>query len=257
MEMLGEENHTEKNNKTEKKERRKREKKERLKHQNTNQNTEEEAGVENGSNVFVTADGLKDKEKKKRKKKSLENIDNQEEESESQHKKPKFDIKLTSSSKKSKKEPKLNLTDNLLGKKGKGPKIITVQDNHDNLETNKNSKKRNNKVKEGHIHETKGLTKSLTYLHLWKSNRAAWKFEKSRQNWLVMHAYDKRICKEDFEKLLDYLKSIRGGMREVTIKNARHKVKQLSVGEEVQDTDDNKLIKERAEKILATMADAE
>ena len=70
-----------------------------------------------------------------------------------------------------------------------------------------------------------------------------------------MHAYDDRISKEDFEILLDYLKSIRGGMREVTKKNAKVQVKKLAVDDEVQDTDGNTLIKEKAKKILKALAD--
>jgi len=239
--------------------------KRRLKEPNTETKKEEKNAIIANSatgNVFRTADGTSfvftDKKKKKGKKKiqqteGVENIENgntMEEDKESKPKKAKFDIKLTTSSNKSKQE-----SESLLDKKGPGPKIIIAQENSELVATNDNSKKRKKKTNDDSIHETKGYNKSMEYLHSWKSDRSAWKFEKSRQNWLVMHAYDDRISKEDFEILLDYLKSIRGGMREVTKKNAKAQVKKLAVDDEVQDTDGNTLIKEKAKKILKALAD--
>eukprot|EP00088_Acartia_fossae_P002932 TRINITY_DN11224_c0_g1_i1.p1 TRINITY_DN11224_c0_g1~~TRINITY_DN11224_c0_g1_i1.p1 ORF type:complete len:234 (+),score=61.55 TRINITY_DN11224_c0_g1_i1:43-744(+) len=145
----------------------------------------------------------------------------------SPEKKAKFSIKLNTENKASEKDE--DTSDGIKSKleplnKGKGPKIIVAKEDKKEEDESTMSKRKLKAIKrqqEGRIHETKGMNKALEYLHNWKNARDTWKFEKCRQNWLLSHAYDQNKIKEsDFCVLLEYITSIRGGMREATRSSA-------------------------------------
>jgi len=103
---------------------------------------------------------------------------------------------------------------------GKGPKIIIAQESKDTKPVGTKTKRKKGKKKDAEgaedesVHETKGMNKALAYLKLWKTDKPNWKFEKCRQIWLIHNAYDhKRISEENFPDLLEYMQSIKGGMK--------------------------------------------
>jgi len=124
--------------------------------------------------------------------------------------------------------------------KGKGPKIVIVE-NSDSQEKEKISRRKRKAIAgaEARVHETKGMNKALDYLKTWQNDRASWKFEKCRQIWLLHNAYDiKRMNEENFSVLLEYIDSIKGAMRGVTLDAAK---KKLSTEEEWKVRDDTEL----------------
>lgn len=63
---------------------------------------------------------------------------------------------------------------------------------------------------------------SLNYLVLWKSSRAAWKFQKSRQIWLLKNIYNiERLPIKHFKILKKYIKTMQEGqVKERILKEA-------------------------------------
>jgi hypothetical protein len=63
---------------------------------------------------------------------------------------------------------------------------------------------------------------SLNYLVLWKSSRAAWKFQKSRQIWLLKNIYNiERLPIKHFKILKKYIKTMQDGqVKERILKEA-------------------------------------
>ncbi len=63
---------------------------------------------------------------------------------------------------------------------------------------------------------------SLNYLVLWKSSKAAWKFQKSRQIWLLKNIYNiERLPIKHFKILKKYIKSMQDGqVKERILKEA-------------------------------------
>jgi len=128
---------------------------------------------------------------------------------------------------------------------GKGPKIIIAQDKQaDKKQTNKKEKlnKRKKKLKaEGKltpdskiVHESKGMNKALRYLKMWSEDRGSWKFEKCRQIWLLHNAYDdSKVSDLMFPSLLNYMESIKGGMRDSAVAIATNKIDKSAKWEEM------------------------
>uniref|UniRef100_A0A3Q3VPH3 WKF domain-containing protein n=1 Tax=Mola mola TaxID=94237 RepID=A0A3Q3VPH3_MOLML len=57
----------------------------------------------------------------------------------------------------------------------------------------------------------------------WAENRTEWKFQKTRQTWLLQHIFDfekVNIPDEKFPVLLQYLEGLRGGARNITVQKA-------------------------------------
>ncbi|XP_040573730.1 uncharacterized protein [Lepeophtheirus salmonis] len=72
-----------------------------------------------------------------------------------------------------------------------------------------------------HVHETPTHNKAIKYLKTWKKSPSKWKFSKCSQIWLIQNAYDvNRISDKHFNVLLEYLSSIKGGMKDMTQKRA-------------------------------------
>ncbi|XP_042363715.1 uncharacterized protein C7orf50 homolog [Plectropomus leopardus] len=62
---------------------------------------------------------------------------------------------------------------------------------------------------------------ALDYLTCWAENRTEWKFQKTRQTWLLQHMFDpQQIPDEKFSVLLEYLEGLRGGAKDITVQKA-------------------------------------
>ena len=75
---------------------------------------------------------------------------------------------------------------------------------------------------------------SIDYLQVWHEDRAAWKFNKNRQVWLLQHMFHpSSVDKTSFKILLKYLEGLKGAARQKTLKQAQ---KILEEGVEVHAT---------------------
>uniref|UniRef100_A0A493SUN6 Chromosome 7 open reading frame 50 n=1 Tax=Anas platyrhynchos platyrhynchos TaxID=8840 RepID=A0A493SUN6_ANAPP len=62
----------------------------------------------------------------------------------------------------------------------------------------------------------------------WSKNPEEWKFQKTRQTWLLLHMYDKeKVPDEYFTILLDYLQGLQGKARDTTVQKAEALMKEL------------------------------
>ncbi|XP_059180584.1 uncharacterized protein C7orf50 homolog isoform X2 [Centropristis striata] len=62
---------------------------------------------------------------------------------------------------------------------------------------------------------------ALEYLTCWAENRTEWKFQKTRQTWLLQHMFDsEQIPDEKFSVLLQYLEGLRGAAKDTTVQKA-------------------------------------
>lgn len=62
---------------------------------------------------------------------------------------------------------------------------------------------------------------ALSYLTCWAENRTEWKFQKTRQTWLLQHMFDsQQIPDEKFSVLLQYMEGLRGVAKDTTVKKA-------------------------------------
>ncbi|XP_032184551.1 uncharacterized protein C7orf50 homolog isoform X1 [Mustela erminea] len=66
-----------------------------------------------------------------------------------------------------------------------------------------------------------GSQLALDYLRGWAEKRENWRFQKTRQTWLLLHMYDSdQVPDELFSTLLAYLEGLRGRARELTVQKA-------------------------------------
>ncbi|KAM9179553.1 protein cholesin isoform 1-T2 [Mergus octosetaceus] len=73
-----------------------------------------------------------------------------------------------------------------------------------------------------------GSELALAYLTSWSKNPEEWKFQKTRQTWLLLHMYDKeKVPDEYFTILLDYLQGLQGKARDTTVQKAEALMKEL------------------------------
>ncbi|XP_046887733.1 uncharacterized protein C7orf50 homolog [Hypomesus transpacificus] len=62
---------------------------------------------------------------------------------------------------------------------------------------------------------------ALDYLSCWAENRKEWKFQKTRQTWLLQHMFDtEKVPDESFSLLLQYLEGLRGVAKDTTVLKA-------------------------------------
>ncbi|XP_071318651.1 uncharacterized protein C7orf50 homolog [Trachinotus anak] len=84
---------------------------------------------------------------------------------------------------------------------------------------------------------------ALDYLTCWAEKRTEWKFQKTRQTWLLQHMFDsEKIPDEKFLVLLEYLEGLRGGARDTTVNKA------LALVEESGQTPEDVLVQQRAHR---------
>ncbi|KAK2543587.1 hypothetical protein Q9966_002455 [Columba livia] len=69
----------------------------------------------------------------------------------------------------------------------------------------------------------------------WSEKPKEWKFQKTRQTWLLLHMYEKeKVPDEYFTILLDYLQGLQGSARDLTVQKAEAFMKELD-GSDAQD----------------------
>ncbi|XP_074866422.1 protein cholesin isoform X2 [Carettochelys insculpta] len=98
-----------------------------------------------------------------------------------------------------------------------------------------------------------GAELALEYLARWSKKPNEWKFQKTRQTWLLLHMYDKeKVPDEYFSILLDYLEGLQGSAREVTMQKAEALMKEYDSS----DTEDPGLLEkcERIRKVLQLLS---
>ncbi|XP_069726582.1 protein cholesin isoform X5 [Phaenicophaeus curvirostris] len=62
----------------------------------------------------------------------------------------------------------------------------------------------------------------------WSENPEEWKFQKTRQTWLLLHMYDKeKVPDKYFTILLDYLQGLQGNARDITVQKAEAFMKEF------------------------------
>ncbi|TKS89958.1 hypothetical protein D9C73_024088 [Collichthys lucidus] len=84
---------------------------------------------------------------------------------------------------------------------------------------------------------------ALDYLTCWAENRAEWKFQKTRQTWLLQQMFDsEKIPDEKFPVLLEYLEGLRGGAKDTTVQKA------LALVEESGQAPEDKVVQQRAQR---------
>ncbi|KAF4087568.1 hypothetical protein AMELA_G00072210 [Ameiurus melas] len=95
-------------------------------------------------------------------------------------------------------------------------------------------------------------TLALDYLTCWSEKREKWKFQKTRQVWLLQHMYDsEKVPDAHFSVLLSYLEGLHGVARELTVHKAEALVQfgASPEGEEGGATEAQKKI-QRATKVI-------
>ncbi|XP_029432895.1 uncharacterized protein C7orf50 homolog isoform X3 [Rhinatrema bivittatum] len=99
-----------------------------------------------------------------------------------------------------------------------------------------------------------GSELALQYLLSWSERPKHWKFQKTRQTWLLLHMYDReKVPDKYFSILLEYLEGLQGGARELTVQKAEAIMKK---DEDGADSEDGALLEklERARKILQLLS---
>ncbi|XP_078273739.1 protein cholesin [Rhinoraja longicauda] len=82
-------------------------------------------------------------------------------------------------------------------------------------------------VQEGTPQRASACQLALEYLTTWSTNRKEWRFQKTRQIWLLQHMYDRdQVSDKHFTLLLDYLQGLQGNARELTVQKTEALMKQ-------------------------------
>ncbi|XP_049644664.1 uncharacterized protein C7orf50 homolog [Suncus etruscus] len=73
-----------------------------------------------------------------------------------------------------------------------------------------------------------GAELALEYLCSWAQKREEWRFQKTRQTWLLLHMYDQdKVPDKHFSTLLAYLEGLQGRARELTVQKAEDMMREL------------------------------
>ncbi|XP_021565959.1 uncharacterized protein C7orf50 homolog [Carlito syrichta] len=73
-----------------------------------------------------------------------------------------------------------------------------------------------------------GAELALDYLCNWARKHENWRFQKTRQTWLLLHMYDgDKVPDEHFSTLLAYLEGLQGRARELTVQKAEALMREL------------------------------
>lgn len=76
--------------------------------------------------------------------------------------------------------------------------------------------------------EGAGAQRALDYLRGWAQKHETWRFQKTRQTWLLTHMYDSdKVPEEQFPTLLAYLEGLKGQARELTVQKAEALMQKL------------------------------
>ncbi|KAM5152301.1 protein cholesin isoform 1-T3 [Mantella aurantiaca] len=94
---------------------------------------------------------------------------------------------------------------------------------------------------------------ALQYLMSWSKKHSEWKFQKTRQTWLLMNMYDQeKVPDKYFHIMLDYLGGLKGSARETTIQKAEDYMKQCD-SEETREEEDSQKI-QRIREVLQLLS---
>ncbi|KAL4669790.1 hypothetical protein H8959_008344 [Pygathrix nigripes] len=73
-----------------------------------------------------------------------------------------------------------------------------------------------------------GAELALDYLCAWAQKHENWRFQKTRQTWLLLHMYDRdKVPDEHFSTMLAYLEGLQGRARELTVQKAEALMREL------------------------------
>ncbi|XP_004840396.1 uncharacterized protein C7orf50 homolog isoform X2 [Heterocephalus glaber] len=76
-----------------------------------------------------------------------------------------------------------------------------------------------------------GAELALDYLCGWAQKHQSWRFQKTRQTWLLLNMYDSdKVPEEHFPTLLAYLEGLQGKARKLTLQKAEALMQELDVG---------------------------
>ncbi|XP_075035722.1 protein cholesin isoform X2 [Mixophyes fleayi] len=79
---------------------------------------------------------------------------------------------------------------------------------------------------------------ALQYLKSWSKKQSEWRFQKTRQTWLLMNMYDQaKVPDKYFKILLDYLGGLKGNARETTVQKAEAFMKEYDKSEPQEESD--------------------
>ncbi|XP_038619840.1 uncharacterized protein C7orf50 homolog [Tachyglossus aculeatus] len=77
-----------------------------------------------------------------------------------------------------------------------------------------------------------GCELALEYLTSWSKKCKTWKFQKTRQTWLLLHMYESdQVPEKYFSILLSYLEGLKGSARDLTVQKAESLMKELDATE--------------------------
>nr|DBA19429.1 TPA: hypothetical protein GDO54_015267 [Pyxicephalus adspersus] len=94
---------------------------------------------------------------------------------------------------------------------------------------------------------------ALQYLKSWSKKHSEWKFQKTRQTWLLMNMYDEeKVPDKYFRILLKYLDGLKGSARETTIQKAEAYMKECDSAETQEEADSKKT--ERVREVLQLLS---
>ncbi|XP_048408122.1 uncharacterized protein C7orf50 homolog isoform X2 [Stegostoma tigrinum] len=94
---------------------------------------------------------------------------------------------------------------------------------------------------------------ALEYLTRWSKKHKDWRFQKTRQTWLLKHIYDyHKISDKHFTMLLKYLNGLKGNAREVTIQKAEALMKEFETTDDC--TEDRSAKIERIRQVLQLLS---
>ncbi|TPX47942.1 hypothetical protein SeLEV6574_g02357 [Synchytrium endobioticum] len=106
------------------------------------------------------------------------------------------------------------------GKRSDPHATIVVPHPADPAPAQRKQKKRKTRAPPKEADDAKQL--AAAYLHAWKHSPAQWKFNKSRQIWIIKHLFDPAmIPKAEFGLARRYLKGVQGNAQRITIAKAR------------------------------------
>ncbi|KAM6423695.1 protein cholesin isoform 3-T3 [Liasis olivaceus] len=97
-----------------------------------------------------------------------------------------------------------------------------------------------------------GSELALDYLTTWSESPQGWRFQKTRQTWLLLHMYDKdQVPDQYFSILLRYLEGLQGSARDTTVRKAEALMKEYDNSEMDDDLEEKC---ERIRKVLQLLS---
>lgn len=169
--------------------------------------------------------------------------------------------------KKKKLNPKVSEDPDSLISKEKGQNNLNIEDlTPEERRVLERKLKKERKKEEKKLKKEKGLAEekkeepskpsgtdlALQYLESW-SKKHEWKFQKTRQTWLLMNMYDQeKVPDKYFHIMLDYLGGLKGSARETTIQKAEAYMKECDSDETQEEANSQR--RERIREVLQLLS---